>query len=172
MSVLGYTKCVPTAFAFQPARRPLRTMVFGWPMRRPALVVHGSGHRHPVLRPLPWTRLRNFDLSLDGPRGHGHAPRPMASLAQSPAPFTDTELLACIKVLEIIASDRAALSHVEREARLWLLIAAARVSEPDRGAQRRLAKALGSGTQAAFCPVAVVDRTCHPRSWSNARIGS
>jgi hypothetical protein len=30
----------------------------------------------------------------------------------------------------------------------------------------------GSGTQAATCPGAAVDRTCHPRSWSNARIGS
>jgi len=58
------------------------------------------------------------------------------------APFTEDELGAAIKVLEAIARDRAALAHVEREARVRLCEAAGRVSRPDRAEQRRLAKAL------------------------------
>jgi NAD(P)-dependent dehydrogenase (short-subunit alcohol dehydrogenase family) len=65
----------------------------------------------------------------------------MAAREAPPAPFTEVEIEASIKVLEAIASDRGALAHLDRAARLRLLIAAGRVSEPDRAAQRRLAKA-------------------------------
>ena len=57
------------------------------------------------------------------------------------APFTPTELEACLKVLEAVAADRGALTHVERDARLRLLEAAGRVSLPNRAEQRKLAKA-------------------------------
>ena len=56
------------------------------------------------------------------------------------APFTPDELSACIKVLEALAEDRGALSHVEREERVRLLSAAGRVSLPSRAEQRKLAK--------------------------------
>lgn len=57
------------------------------------------------------------------------------------APFSDVEIEAAIKVLEAIAADRGALACVEpRDARLRLLEAAGRVSQPSRADQRRLAK--------------------------------
>jgi NAD(P)-dependent dehydrogenase (short-subunit alcohol dehydrogenase family) len=59
----------------------------------------------------------------------------------SDEPFRGDELDACLKVLEVIAADRAALAGVPREARLRLIAAAGRVSRPDRAEQRRLAKA-------------------------------
>jgi len=61
--------------------------------------------------------------------------------AAQQAPFSQAEIDAAIKVLEVIAEDRGALSHLDRPARLRLLEAAGRVSLPDRAAQRRLAKA-------------------------------
>jgi NAD(P)-dependent dehydrogenase (short-subunit alcohol dehydrogenase family) len=59
---------------------------------------------------------------------------------EPPAPFSDAELEACIKVLEAVVADRGALARVPREARLRLLQAAGRVSLPDRAEQRKLAK--------------------------------
>jgi len=56
-------------------------------------------------------------------------------------PFTPTELEACLKVLEAVAADRGALTHVALEERLRLLEAAGRVSLPSRAEQRKLAKA-------------------------------
>jgi NAD(P)-dependent dehydrogenase (short-subunit alcohol dehydrogenase family) len=56
-------------------------------------------------------------------------------------PFRRDELVAALKVLEAIAEDRGALSHVEHAERLRLLQAAGRVSLPGRAEQRKLAKA-------------------------------
>jgi NAD(P)-dependent dehydrogenase (short-subunit alcohol dehydrogenase family) len=54
--------------------------------------------------------------------------------------FAPEELETAIRVLEAIVADRGALADAPREARLRLLEAAGRVSLPDRGEQRRLAK--------------------------------
>jgi NAD(P)-dependent dehydrogenase (short-subunit alcohol dehydrogenase family) len=59
----------------------------------------------------------------------------------SEAPFSPTDLEAAVAVLEAIAADRGALAHVPREARLRLLEAAGRVSQPSRAEQRKAAKA-------------------------------
>ena len=57
-------------------------------------------------------------------------------------PFSAAEVEAAIEILEAIARDRGALAQIEpREARLRLLEAAGRVSQPSRAEQRRLAKA-------------------------------
>ena len=62
-------------------------------------------------------------------------------MAPPRAPFTSTELEACLKVLEAVAADRGALAHVDVEARRRLLEAAGRASLPNRAEQRTLAKA-------------------------------
>jgi NAD(P)-dependent dehydrogenase (short-subunit alcohol dehydrogenase family) len=56
------------------------------------------------------------------------------------APWSRTELDACLKVLEAVVADRGALAHLDRDARLRLLEAAGRVSLPGRAEQRKLAK--------------------------------
>src|SRR5262245_51606366 len=59
----------------------------------------------------------------------------------SRAPFTQGDVVSCLKVLEAIVADRGMLVHIEEHAeRLRLLEAAGRVSLPDRAAQRKLAK--------------------------------
>src|SRR5262247_2142436 len=67
--------------------------------------------------------------------------RPMTAEKEKGAPFSEDELVACMKVLEAIALDRGALAFVDRDTRRRLLTAAGRVSIPDRAEQRRLAKA-------------------------------
>jgi len=57
------------------------------------------------------------------------------------APWSRADLDAAIKVLEAIAADRGALTHLDADARLRLLAAAGRVSRPDRTEQRVLARA-------------------------------
>ncbi|MGK4006014.1 SDR family oxidoreductase [Sorangium sp. So ce1036] len=56
-------------------------------------------------------------------------------------PFTAAELDACLKVLESLVDDRAQLAAVSAEDRRRLLLAAGRVSRPERAEQRELARA-------------------------------
>ncbi len=74
-------------------------------------------------------------MALDGRPGHRHA-RPR----MTDAPWSRSDLEACLKVLEAVVADRGALAHVERPERLRLLEAAGRVSLPGRAEQRKLAK--------------------------------
>src|SRR5262245_48468002 len=63
----------------------------------------------------------------------------------SPKPSTaqihETELQTCVSVLEAIVADRSLLAGIDLEQRRRLLIAAGRLSRPERSAQRELAKA-------------------------------
>ncbi|WP_437535355.1 SDR family oxidoreductase [Sorangium sp. So ce726] len=56
-------------------------------------------------------------------------------------PFTAADLDACLKVLEALALDRAQLASISSEDRRRLLLAAGRVSRPERAEQRELARA-------------------------------
>ncbi|WP_438028826.1 SDR family NAD(P)-dependent oxidoreductase [Sorangium sp. So ce233] len=56
-------------------------------------------------------------------------------------PFTAAELDACLKVLESLVADRALLASVSAEDRRRLLLAAGRISRPERAEQRELARA-------------------------------
>ncbi|WP_437592665.1 SDR family NAD(P)-dependent oxidoreductase [Sorangium sp. So ce1000] len=56
-------------------------------------------------------------------------------------PFTAADLDACLKVLEALALDRAHLASISAEDRRRLLLAAGRVSRPERAEQRELARA-------------------------------
>lgn len=56
-------------------------------------------------------------------------------------PPSDTDIDACLRVLEALAEDRAGLLHVAVEKRHRLLTAAGRVSRPDRNEQRLLHRA-------------------------------
>ncbi|AUX41428.1 oxidoreductase [Sorangium cellulosum] len=56
-------------------------------------------------------------------------------------PFTAADLDACLKVLEAFVDDRALLAGVSAEDRRRLLLAAGRVSRPERAEQRELARA-------------------------------
>jgi NAD(P)-dependent dehydrogenase (short-subunit alcohol dehydrogenase family) len=53
------------------------------------------------------------------------------------------EIAECLRVLEALARDRAGLAEVDLETRNRLLVAAGRVSRPERTEQRRLARVLG-----------------------------
>ena len=55
--------------------------------------------------------------------------------------FTPDELGACVELLEALASRRDLLASVEGEVRRRLLVAAGRLSRPERAEQRELAKA-------------------------------
>lgn len=59
-------------------------------------------------------------------------------------PPTDHDIDACVRVLEAIAEDRAGLLDVPLELRNRLLMAAGRVSRPERHEQRRLSRAARS----------------------------
>lgn len=58
-------------------------------------------------------------------------------------PLASQELEECLRVLEALVEDRAGLAEVDLETRNRLLVAAGRVSRPERTEQRVLAKALG-----------------------------
>jgi NAD(P)-dependent dehydrogenase (short-subunit alcohol dehydrogenase family) len=60
-------------------------------------------------------------------------------------PFTDADLDTCARVLEALAEDRALLASFDAEVRRRLLIAAGRVSRPERAEQRQLARAFRKG---------------------------
>jgi NAD(P)-dependent dehydrogenase (short-subunit alcohol dehydrogenase family) len=59
------------------------------------------------------------------------------------------DIEAGIRVLEAVAEDRALLASVDAEARRRLLVAAGRVSRPERAEQRELAKAFRRGDRRA-----------------------
>ncbi|WP_437930399.1 SDR family oxidoreductase [Sorangium sp. So ce291] len=56
-------------------------------------------------------------------------------------PFTPADLDACLRVLESLVDDRAQLASISAEDRRRLLLAAGRVSRPERSEQRELARA-------------------------------
>ncbi|HTN91003.1 MAG TPA: SDR family NAD(P)-dependent oxidoreductase, partial [Sorangium sp.] len=56
-------------------------------------------------------------------------------------PFTPADLDACLRVLESLVDDRAQLASISAEDRRRLLLAAGRVSRPERAEQRELARA-------------------------------
>ncbi|WP_437649611.1 SDR family NAD(P)-dependent oxidoreductase [Sorangium sp. So ce362] len=56
-------------------------------------------------------------------------------------PFTAADLDACLRVLESLVDDRAQLASISAEDRRRLLLAAGRVSRPERAEQRELARA-------------------------------
>ncbi|MGK3981742.1 SDR family NAD(P)-dependent oxidoreductase [Sorangium sp. So ce136] len=56
-------------------------------------------------------------------------------------PFTPADLDACLRVLESLVDDRARLASISAEDRRRLLLAAGRVSRPERAEQRELARA-------------------------------
>src|SRR5689334_6993911 len=64
-------------------------------------------------------------------------------------PFTAADLDACLKVLEALALDRAQLASISAEDRRRLLLAAGRVSRPERAEQRELARAFRKGDRRA-----------------------
>ena len=64
------------------------------------------------------------------------------SKEQRKGAISQADLAKCLEVLEAIVADRGALGEITRETRRALLIAAGRVSRPERSEQRRLAKAL------------------------------
>jgi hypothetical protein len=53
----------------------------------------------------------------------------------------EARLRACLEMLEAIVDDRAILADLDDETRRRLVIAAGRVSRPDRAELRKLAKA-------------------------------
>ncbi|WP_433935673.1 SDR family NAD(P)-dependent oxidoreductase [Sorangium cellulosum] len=61
--------------------------------------------------------------------------------AGSGRPFTPAELDTCLRVLESLVDDRAQLASISAEDRRRLLLAAGRVSRPERAEQRELARA-------------------------------
>ena len=52
------------------------------------------------------------------------------------------DLVDCLRVLETLVEDRGRLAEVDRETRSRLLVAAGRLSRPERGERRTLARAL------------------------------
>ena len=54
--------------------------------------------------------------------------------------ITNQDIDQCIRILELLVEDRAALTAVDLETRIRLLTAAGRVSRPERDEQRRLAR--------------------------------
>jgi NAD(P)-dependent dehydrogenase (short-subunit alcohol dehydrogenase family) len=56
-------------------------------------------------------------------------------------PVDPQAILECVRVLEALIEDRGALADLDLEARKRLMIAAGRVSQPERNEQRRLARA-------------------------------
>jgi NAD(P)-dependent dehydrogenase (short-subunit alcohol dehydrogenase family) len=63
------------------------------------------------------------------------------STGRKPPSFSSSDVDACVRVLEAIAEDRAVLAGVDEPTRRRLLIAAGRVSRPERADQRDLVKA-------------------------------
>ncbi|WP_437625874.1 SDR family NAD(P)-dependent oxidoreductase [Sorangium sp. So ce1151] len=61
--------------------------------------------------------------------------------ADAGRPFTPAELDTCLRVLESLVDDRAQLASISAEDRRRLLLAAGRVSRPERAEQRELARA-------------------------------
>ncbi|WP_044985847.1 SDR family NAD(P)-dependent oxidoreductase [Sorangium cellulosum] len=64
-------------------------------------------------------------------------------------PFTAADLDACLRVLETLVDDRAQLASIGVEDRRRLLLAAGRVSRPERAEQRELARAFRKGDRRA-----------------------
>jgi NAD(P)-dependent dehydrogenase (short-subunit alcohol dehydrogenase family) len=62
--------------------------------------------------------------------------------ATAPIPFDHADVATVLRVLEALAEDRALLAHIPAETRRALLVAAGRVSRPERHETVRLAKAL------------------------------
>ncbi|HKP61085.1 MAG TPA: oxidoreductase, partial [Polyangiales bacterium] len=59
------------------------------------------------------------------------------------------DILECMRVLESLIEDRSALAELDPETRKRLLIAAGRVSQPERAERRVLSRALGKQRQQA-----------------------
>jgi NAD(P)-dependent dehydrogenase (short-subunit alcohol dehydrogenase family) len=57
-----------------------------------------------------------------------------------PMLLTSEQIEECVRILEVLDADRRELAHVDAELRNRLLVAAGRVSRPDRDAQRALAR--------------------------------
>jgi NAD(P)-dependent dehydrogenase (short-subunit alcohol dehydrogenase family) len=58
-------------------------------------------------------------------------------------PATPQDILECLRVLEALVDDRTALAEVDSDILKRLMIAAGRVSQPERNEQRALSRALG-----------------------------
>jgi NAD(P)-dependent dehydrogenase (short-subunit alcohol dehydrogenase family) len=65
------------------------------------------------------------------------------ALASPAARVNETDILECLRVLEALVDDRASLAEVDLETRTRLLVAAGRLSRPERTEQRLLSRALG-----------------------------
>ena len=63
---------------------------------------------------------------------------------------TGADVAECLRVLEALVSNRAGLAEVDLETRTRLLVAAGRLSRPERTEQRLLARALGKKSRKAI----------------------
>ncbi|HEX3596414.1 MAG TPA: SDR family oxidoreductase [Polyangiaceae bacterium] len=72
------------------------------------------------------------------------------ALSPRTAEVTVTDIAECLRVLEALVSNRAGLAEVDLETRTRLLVAAGRLSRPERTEQRLLARALGKKSRKAI----------------------
>ena len=72
------------------------------------------------------------------------------ALSPRPAEVSEADVSECVRVLEALVKNRAALAEVDLETRNRLLIAAGRLSRPGRTEQRLLARALGKNQRKAI----------------------
>jgi NAD(P)-dependent dehydrogenase (short-subunit alcohol dehydrogenase family) len=71
------------------------------------------------------------------------------SLSNSDAPFSDADLLACLRVLRVIEADRSHLTRLTQEQRRELLTLAGLVAKPERHDLVKMAKAFRKAERAA-----------------------
>jgi NAD(P)-dependent dehydrogenase (short-subunit alcohol dehydrogenase family) len=71
-------------------------------------------------------------------------PRDLAQVGCEGMPVDPQEILECVRVLETLIEDRGALAELDDESRKRLMIAAGRVSQPERNEQRTLSRALAN----------------------------
>jgi NAD(P)-dependent dehydrogenase (short-subunit alcohol dehydrogenase family) len=69
-------------------------------------------------------------------------PRYVAGVGRDSMPVDPQDILECVRVLESLVEDRGALAELDLEERKRLMIAAGRVSQPERNEQRTLSRAV------------------------------
>jgi NAD(P)-dependent dehydrogenase (short-subunit alcohol dehydrogenase family) len=74
-------------------------------------------------------------------------PRNVAQLGCEVMPVDPEDILECVRVLESLIADPAILAELDPESRKRLMIAAGRVSQPERNEQRMFARAVAAKTR-------------------------
>src|SRR5262252_5143471 len=74
----------------------------------------------------------------------------MHSALSEKSGVSESDVTQCLRILEALVDDRAGLAEVDLETRNRLLIAAGRLSRPERTEQRQLSRALGKKKRKAI----------------------